>query len=178
MLPCFPKRRARTADRQLPEMEDEVTDKDKQPKGVLVLVAEGFDEAEMVGIVAGLRQGGVLVKSVGLISGPIGGAHGVLIMPDMTLTEVPRMLDVASIHLVVLPAGDRHLVSLEPDPRVHRLLRQVIEQNGWVATNARGLDVLRCAMQGELGPVDAHVTMRAAGQPVEAFVQHLRRLCL
>lgn len=153
--------------------------KSSQQKCVLMLIADGFSETEAVVILSALRKAGIYAKSAGLTSGLISGAHGILIMPDFTLADLERSMDPTSISMIVLPVGERNLSSLEADPRVYRLLRQVITQDGLIVTNACGKDVLK-ALVGENGNEtyqrNEHIVLRhILDQPIEQFAQELVR---
>ena len=71
----------------------------------LVIIADGFEETEAVVILSSLRQAGLCVKSVGLTSGLISGAHGILLMPDLTLTDLGDLSAVTYVNAVILPEG-------------------------------------------------------------------------
>jgi hypothetical protein len=126
-----------------------------------------------------LRQAGLCVKSVGLTSGLIGSAHGIWLMPDLTLADLERLSNTTFISVVILPAGRQSLARLEADPRVHRLLRQVIAQRGQIVTSHEGLRVLRAAAvwASEAGEADdgqkVPVLLRKPKQPLEVFAQDL-----
>jgi hypothetical protein len=154
--------------------------KDANQRCALVIVADGFEEMEAMVFLSLLRQAGLCVKSVGLTSGLVGGAHGVWIMPDLTLADLDQLTHTASIHAVILPEGRPGLAKLEADPRVHRLLRQVVAQRGQIVTSREGLRVLRVAAvwsnaPGERGDPTTAVILRDPGQPSEVFVQDLIR---
>ena len=153
--------------------------KSSQQKCVLMLIADGFSETEAVVILSALRKAGIYAKSAGLTSGLISGAHGILIMPDFTLTDLERSMDLTSINMVVLPVGEQNLSSLEVDPRVHRILRQVIAQAGNVVTNSRGAQLVITAI-GQSEAMLQHVQQQMIvryepEQSVEAFAQDLVR---
>ncbi|MBN2006337.1 MAG: DJ-1/PfpI family protein, partial [Anaerolineae bacterium] len=141
--------------------------------------ADGFDEVEAIVILSVLRRAGVYAKSVGLTSGLINGSHGILMMPDFALTELDRLVDINSIELIVLPGGERNLAKLEPDPRIHRLLRQVVAQRGFVATNTQGVQILKTALGliniEEHGKNDHIILRYPLEQPVDQFAQSLMR---
>jgi len=151
--------------------------KSPQQKCVLMLIADGFSETEAIVILSTLRKAGIYAKSAGLTSGLISGAHGILIMPDFTLADLERSIDSSSISMVVLPVGERNLSSLEVDPRVYRLLHQVIMQDGLIVTNARGVGVLRNVLGKEGGEADKgneQIVIRySLEQPIEQFAQEL-----
>lgn len=143
----------------------------------LVMIADGFNEIEAVVILSKLRQAGLCAKSVGLTSGMISGAHGILIMPDFTVTDLYQRLDIGLINLVVLPGEEYSLSKLEPDPRVHRLLRQVFDQGGFIATCGKGLDMLKAILAPhELGDEETRVLVWSSlGEPIEVFAGNLVR---
>ena len=154
--------------------------KDTNQRCVLVIVADGFGEMEAMIFLSLLRQAGLCVKSVGLTSGLVGGAHGIWIMPDLTLADLDQLTKTASINAVVLPEGRHSLAKLEADPRVHRLLRQVAAQQGQIVTSREGLRVLRVAAVwssevGDNGDPTTAVILRDPGQPSEIFVQDMIR---
>ena len=155
--------------------------KDLRQSCALVIVAEGFDESETIPILSLLRQAGLCVKSVGLTSGLVGSAHGVWIMPDLTLAELEQLNSTISVSVIILPDGRQSLARLEADPRVHRLLRQVVAQRGRIVTSREGLRVPRAAALwgSESQEVDSErvtVLLREPEQSPEIFVQNLIRI--
>jgi putative intracellular protease/amidase len=152
-----------------------------QEQCILILVADGFQERDAIILLSLLRQAGLCVKSVGLASGLVGGAHGVWLMPDLTLAALDRWTSAASISVVILPQGRQSLNRLETDPRVHKLLRQIVAQNGQIVTSHEGLGVLRAAAlwSDELEQTaDDHnmpVLLREPGQSPETLAQRLIR---
>jgi putative intracellular protease/amidase len=150
-------------------------------KCALLIIADGFEEAETIMMLSTLRQAGICVKSVALTNGLVGGAHGVWLMPDLVLTDVRRAIGTTHINLVILPEGSQSLARLEADPRVHRLLGWVVAQGGRIATSPEGLRVPRAAAlwiddlwasdQDQITPV----ILRDPGQSPEAFAQNLVR---
>lgn len=152
-----------------------------QERCALVVIADGFEETEVTVFLSLMRQAGLCVKSVGLTSGLIGSARGVWLMPDLTLTDLDRFTKTTSISAIILPEGGQSLARLEADPRVHRLLRQVVAQQGRIATSQEGLRVLRAAAMwgNEPGEADdgrgTSVLLREPGQSLETFAQDLVR---
>ncbi len=145
-----------------------------------MFIADGFEEVETIVLLSALRQAGLCVKSVALINGLVGGAHGVWLMPDLILTDLDLM-DTTSINLVILPGGRRSLSRLEADPRVHQLLRQLVARRGQIATSTEGLRVPRAAAVwvNESGEANddgrTAVLLRDPGQSPEAFARDLIR---
>lgn len=150
-----------------------LTEKDSHHKGcILVVVADGFDEKEIVTFLSLLRQEGLCVKSVGLTSGLTGGTHGVWLKPDLTFADVEDFMDATPISMVILPEGGQNLVRMENDPRVHRLLRQVVAQRGRIATGPEGLRIVRAAEAQGNGQGEV-VLVRRPDQLPGAFTRYL-----
>jgi len=155
--------------------------RDTNQKCVLIVIADGFEEADAIVILSLLRQAGLCVKSVGLTSGLICSVHGVLVMPDLTLADLECLTEAPPIGMVILSEGSHSLSRLEADPRVHRLLRQVVAQRGQIVTSAEGLRVPRAAAiwESELEQADDDqrmpVLLRKPGQSPEALALNLIR---
>lgn len=154
---------------------------DARHRCALVLVADGFEETEVVVVISSLRQAGLCVKSVGLTSGPVSSIHGVQLMPDLTLADLDRFAETTFISMVILPGGRQSISRLEADPRVHKLLRQIVAQQGQIAISPEGSQVLRAVAVwcNELIAPDDHqrmpVFLRETGQSPEAFARELVR---
>jgi hypothetical protein len=152
---------------------------DTKQSCALIVIADGFEEIEAIVFLSLLRQAGLCVKSVGLTSGPIGSAHGVWIMPDLTFADLDDLADTTAVSVVILPEGSQSLARLETDPRVHRLLRQVVAQRGQIITSPEGLRVPRAAAVWGNEPGEADddrrmpVLVREPGQSPETFVRDL-----
>lgn len=143
----------------------------------LLLLVDGYNEVEAVTILTQLRQAGVCIKSVGLTNGLAGGAHGVWLMPDLTLADLDRLNPSESVPLVILPLGGQGLGRLEADPRVHKLLHRVIAQGGRIAVDTNGRQLLRAIQIGWNGLSEsrASILLREPGQSTEDFAEHLAR---
>ena len=70
---------------------------------VLVLWAERFDEAAATIFVTVLREAGLRVKVVGLTPPPVSGAHGLALVPDLSLDQ--------ALPLAALACGKPNLVT-------------------------------------------------------------------
>ena len=146
----------------------------------VVLVANGFEEAETVALLSLLRQAGLCIKSVGLVSGLIEGARGLSIRPDLTLADLESPEHTIAINAVILPEGKPSLARLEADPRVHKLLKQVMAKQGLVITSREGLRVVRAALWGnptghDGDELSSTVIVREPQAPFESFVRDLVR---
>jgi 4-methyl-5(b-hydroxyethyl)-thiazole monophosphate biosynthesis len=109
--------------------------------GVYVLLAPGFEEADVSTVTRSLRRTGLPVAVVGLTAGPIRGAYGLSLASDLTLSEV----ETESPQAVVLPGGVQASRHLGADPRVHGLLRRVVGRGGYVVALESAYTVMRSA---------------------------------
>ncbi|MCB9079664.1 MAG: DJ-1/PfpI family protein [Anaerolineaceae bacterium] len=150
---------------------------------VLIIIADGFDEMETITWLTTLRQASLWVKSVGLTSGLISGAYGIGLMPDLSFAELNPLLEATAVNLVILPKGKQSLSRLEADPRVHKLLRQVVEQRGQIITTSESLSLLKVVLRvNEFGELDndqkAAVLLYNPAASLETFAQNLIRKLL
>ena len=90
---------------------------------VLVLWAPRFDEVTAAVFVAGLRSAGLRVALVSLSRQPVGGSHGLSLVPDLTLEDVLPLA--GEVACVVIPCNSPDVRRLARDPRVRELLCQV-----------------------------------------------------
>ena len=119
----------------------------------LVPLAEGCEELEAVTVIDLLRRAGVEVITAGLGEGPVRASRGVVLVPDTTLDAV---LD-EPFDMVVLPGGLPGADHLDQDPRVHRLLQRMAQQQRYTAAICAAPKVLASA-----GLLDGR---RATGYP-------------
>ncbi|MCL7453851.1 MAG: DJ-1/PfpI family protein [Anaerolineae bacterium] len=105
------------------------------------MLAPGFEETEVSTITRLLRRSGHPIALVGLAAGPVRGAYGLSLRPDRVLSEV----ETASPRAVVLPGGIQASRRLGADPRVHLLVRRVVDQGGYVAALESAYAVLLSA---------------------------------
>jgi 4-methyl-5(b-hydroxyethyl)-thiazole monophosphate biosynthesis len=108
---------------------------------VFVLLASGFEESDVTTVTRTLRRAGFPVMLVGLTAGPLRGAYGLSLALDRTLSEV----ETDHPQAIVLPGGVQGSRLLSADPRVHTLLRRVVDQGGYVAALDAACTVLRTA---------------------------------
>ncbi len=87
---------------------------------VLMPIAQGFEEIEVIAVVDVLRRADIEVVIAGVISGPVESAHNVFIMPDTTIDAV----DAGTFDMIVLPGGQPGTDNLNADPRIHALLAE------------------------------------------------------
>jgi hypothetical protein len=114
---------------------------------VSILIAPGFEEADVSAMTRTLRRSGLPVAVVGLAAGPIRGNYGLVLKPDVILSETePEFLSA-----VVLPGGIQGARRLNAEPRVHALLCQVISQGGYVMALEAAYTVLQCFPRRSIG---------------------------
>jgi 4-methyl-5(b-hydroxyethyl)-thiazole monophosphate biosynthesis len=108
---------------------------------VFVLLAPGFEEADVFTVTRTLRRSGLSVAVVSLTASPVRGAYGLSLAPDWALSEVESEQPQA----VVLPGAIQATRKLNADPRVHILLRRVADRGGYVMAFDTAYTVLRSA---------------------------------
>jgi putative intracellular protease/amidase len=146
---------------------------------VLIIITESFDEVEAISILVALREAGIYTKTIGLTSGLITGLHGIPIMPDYALINLSNQIDMSTINVIILPGTNRSFTKLESDPRIHRLLRQIIAKHGIIATNTQGKTMLKRILgQDQLAQetINHQILLRAPqSQTVDTFAQIITR---
>jgi 4-methyl-5(b-hydroxyethyl)-thiazole monophosphate biosynthesis len=123
---------------------------------VYVLLAPGFEEADVSTVIRTLRRSGCRVAVVGLTAGPVRGAYGLSLAPDWTLSEVETELPRA----IVLPGSIQAARHLNADPRVHALLRRVADHGGYMLAIDAAYTVLCSAGLVANGDASGHETSR------------------
>lgn len=88
---------------------------------VLVPLAPGFEDLEATTIVNILRRAGIEVVIAGLQDGPIQGARGMRVLPDVVLDAV---LD-RDFDMIALPGGMPGAEHLKNDARIQALLKKM-----------------------------------------------------
>lgn len=95
-------------------------------KKVLVPLAQGFEEAEFIGIVDVLRRAGLHVIVAGLNgAGIVKGANGVSIQADVALSDV----DINTLDSIALPGGFEGMENLSNNEKVIQII-QTLHTNG------------------------------------------------
>lgn len=135
---------------------------------VLILVAPGFEETAVIHCMTQLRQASLPVSLVGLVSGRVTGWHGLSICPDLHLDQVDPY---ETLKLVVIPGGRQCATMLLTDPRVHRLLNTLIDQDGRVGVMDTAVSIVT---QSGLLPASmgVHYVLQN-GENIDGFVAEL-----
>jgi 4-methyl-5(b-hydroxyethyl)-thiazole monophosphate biosynthesis len=107
-------------------------------KKVLVPLAEGFEEIEVVAIVDLLRRAGIEVHTAALAGREVSGSHGIALRADLGLDAVRA----ADYDMIVLPGGMPGTRHLKEDPRVIALLREFAADGRYTAAICAAPSVL------------------------------------
>lgn len=99
-------------------------------KQAYILLAAGFDAASIIFALDQLRRAGFDVQLISVQKGLVQSSHGLWVKPDASLETADLS---RTPHLVILPDGEECAAMLLRDPRVHRLLKQVVVHQGVVA---------------------------------------------
>jgi 4-methyl-5(b-hydroxyethyl)-thiazole monophosphate biosynthesis len=111
------------------------------PPTVLVILADGFEEIEVVAPVDILRRAGADVRVAALGDGiHVTGRNGMTLHSDSTLSAVAE----SSFDCLVLPGGPG-VSRLRGDPRVSEWVRRQHRANGWIAAICAAPVVLKDA---------------------------------
>jgi len=90
-------------------------------KKVIVPLAPGFEEIEMITVVNILRRSGARVTVAGIVDGLIEGARGLKIIADESINDI----QVECFDLIVLPGGQPGTDNLKNDQRVITLIKKM-----------------------------------------------------
>lgn len=88
----------------------------KQPTYVFILWGDDFEETPATIFVTELREAGLRVKVVGLTPQRINGAHGLALLPDLSLDQALPLA--AQTICLIIPATAAGLKRLTNDPRL------------------------------------------------------------
>jgi 4-methyl-5(b-hydroxyethyl)-thiazole monophosphate biosynthesis len=124
---------------------------------VLVIVAEGFEEIEMVTPVDLLRRAGAQVTVAGIADGiHVTGRSGVTLHVDAPLSSVESR----EFDCILLPGGPG-VKLLRGDARVAALIARQRRSNGWIAAICAAPTVLKSAGVLENARYTAHFSVAA-----------------
>ena len=85
---------------------------------MLVPIAPGFEEIEVVTVIDVLRRADLQVTVAGTQGGPVEGSRGIRILPDKGLDEIRA----EEFDMLVLPGGAKGVENLQRHPRLIPLL--------------------------------------------------------
>lgn len=107
-------------------------------KKILVLLADGFEETEVVVPFDILSRGGVKVSLVSLENPTVKGAHGLSLIADATLSEI----EASDFDGVFIPGGSVGVENLRASKLVIETLRKLFSAKKWIASICAGPLVL------------------------------------
>ncbi len=137
---------------------------------IILLLADGFDEASVSVTLTVLRQQGLAVKLIALRSKRVSGAHGLIIVPDNSLDQMLKKH--SPILALILPQGVGHLSRLQRDPRVSNLIKQSIAEEALLVSfddQARQIITDFAEIEGKT----INVIQPEVGTSLEGFVNML-----
>ena len=102
----------------------------KAKTATYILIADGFDELEVVACLHKFRSVGLWIKSISLYQSLVYSRQGVGLKADMCLAE---MAPLNGKCLFILPAGGRNGDTLRHDARVKKLLLDLSLVKGKIA---------------------------------------------
>jgi 4-methyl-5(b-hydroxyethyl)-thiazole monophosphate biosynthesis len=124
---------------------------------ILVPLAPGFEEIEFTTIVDVLRRAELDVTVAGLVPGPITGSHGIAVMPEVELADLP----LERFTMIVLPGGQPGATNLRKDERVLALVRRLAREGKRTAAICAAPVVLHDAGVLTDVQVTSHPSVRA-----------------
>src|SRR5665647_961439 len=138
---------------------------------VVVLLAPGFEELEMVTIVDVLRRAGISVVLAGIVPPPIEGGHGIKVITDLSID------DVGTYDALVLPGGNPGYINLERDQRVLKLIRAAYDAGKYIGAICAAPHVLGVAgiMEGATATCYPGIEITGARR-VEERVVHFGKI--
>ena len=96
---------------------------------IYVMLADGFEEIEMITPLDILRRAGIDVQTVGVYKKCVCGAHGVEMNADIMIDEV----DTKQMEMLMLPGGMGHEL-LDASNAVHGLINDALKNNKYIAS--------------------------------------------
>lgn len=90
---------------------------------VFVLWAENFEEVAATVFISELREVGLRVKMVGLAGPRSRGAHGLVLVPDLTLDQALPLA--CQANCLIIPGTLLSLKTLKNDPRLSQFFERV-----------------------------------------------------
>ncbi len=103
-------------------------------KKVSILIGPYFNEESLVACLCRLLKKGVPVSVVGLTPDLLTGLHGLTVRPDFSLSEFIQLVTVEhNPHSLIIPGGHEGTAVLFSDPRVHKLVPDILKAGNYVA---------------------------------------------
>lgn len=94
-----------------------------------ILIADGFEEIEAMTIVDVLRRADISIDLAGLDLEPKKGAHGVFVLPEISVDDIKS----ENYQMLILPGGQPGTNNLMAEPRVLKLVQDFYQTNKYLA---------------------------------------------
>ena len=96
---------------------------------VYMFLAEGFEEIEALCPLDLLRRAGVAVKTVGVGSNIVCGAHGISVLADVCEDEMQSF----DADMIILPGGMPGTLNLDASKSVHKAIDVTVKNGRYIA---------------------------------------------
>lgn len=100
----------------------------EKPK-ILILVANGNEDIELIATIDILRRAGLFVTTLSVENKEVTTAHGISIITDAIWNEV----DFTSYQMLILPGGMQGVSIFKKLPQVKKLIQQFYAENKYIA---------------------------------------------
>ena len=127
---------------------------------IYVLLADGFEETEMIAPLDMLRRAGIPVQTVGVTGADVEGAHGIRVRADI----LPEAVNKETAQGVILPGGMPGTTNLQKSAFVQDLVEHCANEGRLVAAICAAPMIL-----GELGLLEGKESVCFPG-----FEEHLK----
>lgn len=117
---------------------------------IYVFLANGFEEIEALATVDVLRRAELDVKTVGVGSKIVTGAHGIPVTADMEEADVRS----DNMEMIVLPGGMPGTLNLEKSPTVRGFITHCAERQKYIAAICAAPSIL-----GHMGLLKGHTAV-------------------
>ena len=97
-----------------------------------LFLAEGFEEIEALCPLDLLRRAGVEVKTVGVGSKTITGAHNIVVTTDITTKEAEKLFKTEKIDMIILPGGMPGTLNLKKDKVVNEFIDRAYDEGRFI----------------------------------------------
>lgn len=140
---------------------------------IAILLTTDFEEGSTIYCLARLREAGIPASLVGVSAGLISGAHGIIVRPDCTLGQLSLT---PPPQIIFIPDGKKSVSTLLADPRVHRLLDTIANNNGTIAAMPIAASMLDGVEIGEETAVSSLITQ--SNNSLDEFADQLINLVI
>ncbi len=136
---------------------------------IFVLWGEQFEEAIASLFVTRLREAGLRVKVVGLTPPHIRGAHGLALVPDLTLDQALALAE--QVVCLIIPHPGQGLGWFKNDPRIALLFERTATNQAKVIIGAAS--GLPPADLGWQPPTEANLSFYSKGEDLATFISEV-----